>query len=192
LYIKINIIYFFSNRENPNVFDYAFILTTQEPTIDKIALPSQEYNRREKVKNIQAYGKIYVNNLYLTRTKPLLLSWPDYSLDFDSLYNLTINTRPTRIHMELYLKTGWVFKKVCVIEINPPGIYMNTVTSSSTLYEENVFDNSLDLISDNSSYKESFNRRNSLIKNEIENKYIKINNNNLQNDLNSPGNKRFF
>lgn len=54
---------------------------------------------------------------------------------------MTINTRPTRIHLEFYVKNGWSFDKVCTIELNPPGIYMNTVTSSSSMIEEIPFDN---------------------------------------------------
>jgi len=43
--------------------------------------------------------------------------------------------------LEYYIKTGWGFDKICIIELNPPGIYMNTVTSSSSLIEEIPFDN---------------------------------------------------
>lgn len=160
-------------------------------------LPSNENSRREKISKIQAYVKIYINNVYLAKTKPKLLSWPEFSFDLDNLFNLTVNTRPTRIHLKLFIKAGWTFKNVCEIEINPPGIYMNTVTSSSVLQEELIFDNSKNLnldtiISNNSGTRNNTkkNNNNNVIKSdklEQEN-YIRINNNNnFNNDLNSPG-----
>jgi hypothetical protein len=71
---------------------------------------------------------------------------------------MTINTRPTRIHLEFYLKNGWGFDKICIIELNPPGIYMNTVTSSSSLIEEIPFDNSVLKFNDKEEFERNKNK----------------------------------
>lgn len=154
--------------------------------MDKLFLPNQENSRRENLKNIQAYVKIYVNNVYLAKTKPVFLNWPEYSLEIDSLFNLTVNTRPTRIHLELYVKNGWVYKKTCEIEINPPGIYMNTVTSSSTLHEEVQFDNSKEIIGDEFDNEYAGYNYNDKNYKDADNKYMRNQSNNLNNELNSP------
>jgi len=151
--------------------------------MDKLFLPNLENKRRDNVKKIQAYAKIFINNIYLAKTKPIYLNWPDYSFDIDSLFNLTVNTRPTKIHLELYIKNGWFFKKTCKIEINPPGIYMNTVTSSSSLHEEMIFDNSSQILGDyfkSNSDILTYNNKEGI-------NYQRINSNiNLNNELNSP------
>jgi hypothetical protein len=112
-------------------------------------LPKSENSRRTNINKIQSYVKIFVNNVFLAKSKIVNLNWPEYSFQFDYLFNMTINTRPTRIHLEFYLKNGWGFDKICIIELNPPGIYMNTVTSSSSLIEEIPFDNSSSKNKDN-------------------------------------------
>jgi hypothetical protein len=104
-------------------------------------------------------------------------------LDIDSLFNLTVNTRPTKIHLELHIKNGWVYRKTCEIEINPPGIYVNTVTSSATLHEEVGFDNAKDIMGD------EYNNKNTTLSNgnkESVNQYKQLQSNNLNNELNSP------
>jgi len=104
-------------------------------------------------------------------------------LDIDSLFNLTVNTRPTKIHLELYIKNGWVYRKTCEIEINPPGIYVNTVTSSATLDEEVGFDNAKDIMGD-----EYYNKNATLSNGNKEsvNQYMRVQSNNLNNEMNSP------
>lgn len=164
--------------------------------MDKLFLPIPENSRRENIKKIQAYLKIFVNGIYLGKTKTVFLNWPEYSLDIDSLFNLTVNTRPTRIHLELYVKNGWVYRKTCEIQINPPGIYMNTVTSSAVLHEEVWFDNAQDILGDEyfgsdydrsrSSYKNKNNNDDS--GKDLEHKYVRVQSNNLLNEINSPCN----
>jgi len=100
-----------------------------------------------------------------------------------------VNTRPTRIHLEFYVKNGWIYRKTCEIEINPPGIYMNTITSSATLHEEVMFDNASSIMGDEYFTNYNSSNRNINERKDLENnKYIKIQSNNLPNEINTPCN----
>lgn len=87
--------------------------------------------------------KVYINQVYAAKTKIFNLSWPTFTLDVNSLIQMSVFTRPTSIELELYVG-NFSFKRVCRFEVNVPGIFSETLTSSSSIFQE------IDFASDNS------------------------------------------
>jgi hypothetical protein len=131
----------FQNGENwmDSMFDYAFILHYSDPTADTKIIPRRELDRRSRIIKVRSYVKIYINGVYVTKSDIYNLTWPNFELVIDTLFNVNIYTRPTKIELELY-QGNITFDKIARFEIEAPGIFMNTVTSTSTLMEEVNFE----------------------------------------------------
>jgi hypothetical protein len=137
--LKLNVIRFPSKtQENPNIFDYAFVLSHSEPTNDELTLPKTEKDRRLKIKGLTFYLKIFVNDIFVAESKKYAVQWPNFEIDINNLFLLNVYSRPTKIEIEIYAGR-YSFKKITKFEIEPPGVYMSTVTSSSALFEELEF-----------------------------------------------------
>ena len=132
---KLSVIRFDSVSDNPNMFDYAFILTNHDVSGDPAVVPRSEFDRREKVKSNNCYLKIYINGVFVLETKKVCFSWPSYEVEFNSLFLINLYTRPTKMEVEVYVNKDLVSK----FEAEPPGIFSKTVTSSSSLMEEIEF-----------------------------------------------------
>ena len=132
--LKLNIIRFNSNNSNPNIFDYAFIITN--PELENVqSTPKDEINRRNKIKNYLIFIKVYINNVFAFQTKPCELQWPSYEVEINSQFIMNLFTRPTKFEVELYINKKIVKK----FEAEPPGMFSKSVTSSSSLFEEIEF-----------------------------------------------------
>jgi len=166
---KISVLRFPTNsNENPNIFDYAFILSNSEPTQDNKILPRVEIQRRQNIMKLKCYLKIFINNIFVADTKKYPLLWPNFEINMNDLLQVNVFSRPTKIELELYIG-NFTFKKVGRFEIEPPGVFSNSVTSSSTLLEEIEFSSQ----SDNKNFEN---------KQEGENKLIHSNTLNLMKD----------
>jgi hypothetical protein len=133
--LKLNVLKFNNKEGDENIFDYAFVLTYSEPTIDPRLLPKLEVERRNRIQKLKGYVKIYVNNIFVTKSKTFELGWPSFELDINTMFNLNVYTRPTKIELELYIG-NITFAKISRFEIEAPGIFMNTITSTAPMYEE--------------------------------------------------------
>ena len=134
--LRLNVLKFpTTNKENPNIFDYGFVLTYSEPTQEEKILPKTEIERRNKVKKLKCFIKIYVNGIYVTESPKYTLIWPNFELDINNLFNLNVYTRPTKIEFEIYLGSS-SYTKISRFEVEAPGIFMNTVTSTAPIFEE--------------------------------------------------------
>ena len=130
--VKLNVIRFLDHGVDPNLCDYAFILTNEKENME---IPREEKNRRDKVKNNMAYLKIYINGVFAFETKPAPMNYPTYEVEINSQFVMNLYTRPTKFEIELYINKNLEKR----FEAEPPGMFSKTVTSSSILYEEIQF-----------------------------------------------------
>jgi len=101
------------------------------------------------------FAKIYVNETYVAQTKVNILQWPSFEIEFKELLQINVYTRPTKIEIELYMGTDSL-NIVSRFEIEAPGIFTKTITSTSTLAEIIDFETDIDtleLIKDNQGEK---------------------------------------
>ena len=130
--VKLNVIRFHDVGTDPNIYDYAFILTNNNEVED---LPKEEKNRRDKIHNNQVFIKVYINNVFAFETKPAPMTYPNYEVEINSQFVMNLYTRPTKFEIELYINKNLVKS----FEAEPPGMFSKTVTSSAILYEEIQF-----------------------------------------------------
>lgn len=133
-------------------FNYAFILQYIEPTLDSSFVNSGELARRKKLKEVECFFKIYVNGVYASKTDKKFIVWPANEIDFNELIYINVYTRPSKIELELHINNGFDTEIGARFEIEAPGIFMNTITSSSALIEKIRF-NDFDLTNPNINYK---------------------------------------
>jgi len=139
--VKLNILRFPTlYKDNPHIYDYAFVMTYLEPTNDKERLGTKEVERRENVKKYKIFLKIYVNDIFVAKSKTYELKWPNFEVEINNLFELTVYSRPTKIEVEIYMGT-FLFDVISRFEIEAPGIFMNSITSSTSLFEEIDFEN---------------------------------------------------
>ena len=130
--IKLNVVRFHDHGMDPNIYDYAFILTNDK---EEIEIPREEKNRRDKVQNNIVFLKIYINGVFAFETKPLPITYPNYEVEINNQFVMNLYTRPTKFEIELYINKNLEKR----FEAEPPGMFSKTVTSSSILYEEIQF-----------------------------------------------------
>ena len=141
--IKLNVIRFNDNDKDPNIYDYAFILTNDKE-VD--ILPKEEENRRNKITKNLVHLKIYINGAFAFETKPSPMIYPGYEVEINSQFVMNLYTRPTKFEIELYINNRLEKK----FEAEPPGMFSKTVTSSAILYEEIDFGKKKEEEKDNS------------------------------------------
>ncbi len=88
-------------------------------------------------------AKIYINEIFVSETKVYLLTWPNFEIEFKELLQINMYTRPTKIELELFIGVTNLIK-VSRFEIDAPGIFSKTITSTSTLAEIVNFETNLD------------------------------------------------
>ena len=127
--LKLNVIRFNDNENDPNIYDYAFILTNDKE-VDP--LPREEINRRAKISKNMVFLKVYINDTFAFETKPAPINYPHYEVEINAQFVMNLYTRPTKFEIELYINN----KLEKQFEAEPPGMFSKTVTSSAILYEE--------------------------------------------------------
>ena len=127
--LKLNVIRFNDNENDPNIYDYAFILTNDKE-VDP--LPREEINRRAKISKNMVFLKVYINDTFAFETKPAPITYPHYEVEINAQFVMNLYTRPTKFEIELYINN----KLEKQFEAEPPGMFSKTVTSSAILYEE--------------------------------------------------------
>ena len=139
--IRLNVLRFPTlHLDNPHIFDYAFIMTYTEPTIDNERIGSKEVLRRKTVKDYKIFLKIYINDVFVVKSNTYLMKWPNFEVDINNLFEFTVFTRPTKIEIEIYMGK-FLFDIISRFEIEAPGIFMNTITCTTSLVEEIDFEN---------------------------------------------------
>ena len=127
--LKLNVIRFNDHDEDPNIYDYAFILTNNAEISD---IPREELNRRNKIPKNMVFLKVYINGAFAFETRPSPIMYPHYEVEINSQFIMNLYTRPTKFEIELYINSKLEKK----FEAEPPGMFSKTVTSSSILFEE--------------------------------------------------------
>ena len=130
--VKLNVIRFNDKENDPNSYDYAFILTNDKEMNE---IPREELNRREKIQKNMVFLKVYINGVFAFETKPAPMTYPNYEVEINNQFVMNLYTRPTKFEIELYINKTLEKK----FEAEPPGMFSKTVTSSAILYEEIEF-----------------------------------------------------
>ena len=137
--LKLNVIRFNDNDDDPNIYDYAFILTNNSEVKN---IPREEINRRDKIPKNTVYLKVYINGSFAFETRPSPILYPNYEADINSQFVMNLYTRPTKFEIELFINNKLEKK----FEAEPPGMFSKTVTSSAILFEEIDFGKNSDNI----------------------------------------------
>lgn len=159
--------------------NYGFILQYIEPTILEERIPLTEKTRRKKLQEIECFAKIYINGLYSGQTEKKFVNWPSAEIDFNELICMNVYTRPSKIELELHMNNGFDIEIASRFEIEAPGIFMNSVTSSSALTEKIRF-NDFDNTNPNINYNKKISNTNNNV-DENKNKSKNEENNNIDN-----------
>ena len=96
--LKLNVIRFNDNENDPNIYDYAFILTNDKE-VDP--LPREEINRRAKISKNMVFLKVYINDTFAFETKPAPITYPHYEVEINAQFVMNLYTRPTKFEIEL-------------------------------------------------------------------------------------------
>ena len=109
--------------------------------INKDDIPKDRRNeitRRNNVQKQRIFIRLLVNHKYVTRTKKAFINWPSFEADFQEKYQLYLYAKPSSIQLQIV--TGLIFPKtIDTIDVPIPGDNVNTLTSSSSIYQEMSF-----------------------------------------------------
>ena len=123
--------------ESDNI-DYEFGLLHIDPERTKI--PSNEKSRRANIEAMEVFAKIYVNEEYVTSTKPVPISFPNFEVDVGEQVQVFVLTMPNSIRLEICLKGFLSSPVIAHIITDVPGNYVKTLTSTSALIKRLEFD----------------------------------------------------
>jgi len=97
-----------------------------------------EINRRRSIQKQRIFIRLLVNNKYVTRTRKAFIQWPSFEADFQEQYQLYLYAKPSSIQLQIVM--GMFFPSMIdTINAPIPGDNVNTLTSSSSIYQEIQF-----------------------------------------------------
>lgn len=101
-------------------------------------IPAAERHRRQRVQQTRVFIRIYINDVYVARTRKQYIDWPSFEVTFLEKFQIYLFTKPGSIKFQIVMGT---FRETTVdtIEIDIPGDTVNTLTSSSVIYREKEF-----------------------------------------------------
>jgi len=101
-------------------------------------LPYHERSRRQRIAQFKVWVGIYINGVYVGRTKKVFLEWPSFEVNFLEKFQIYLFRKPATIEFRIYMGT---FRSIQIdsVMIDIPGENANTLTSSSTIYREKSF-----------------------------------------------------
>ena len=125
----------FKNEDGKS--EFGFVLQSTEPTLDPASLSLNEKERRKKLQKSWAIISLYINNVFVCSSERFKLNWPSFNLTCDKIFQVSMFTKPTLIEFEITLDTKESYR----FQIDVPGLFARTITSSASLFEVIDFDN---------------------------------------------------
>lgn len=128
-----------SYQIRPDIKEMEFILDQIDIDKDDVNnLKRAELNRRRSIQKQRIFIRLLVNGKYVTRTKKSFIQWPSMESDFQERYQLYLYEKPSSIQLQIVM--GFIFPStIDTINVPIPGDNVNTLTSSSSIYQEVAF-----------------------------------------------------
>eukprot|EP01022_Parablepharisma_sp_SALTPOND_P033088 TRINITY_DN88170_c2_g1_i1.p1 TRINITY_DN88170_c2_g1~~TRINITY_DN88170_c2_g1_i1.p1 ORF type:complete len:1162 (-),score=130.16 TRINITY_DN88170_c2_g1_i1:2098-5583(-) len=120
--------------------DYEFGLLHIDP--EKTNIPADEKSRRQKLEGVEIFVKVYVNEEFVTSTKPVKVTFPNFEVDVAEQIKVYVLTMPSSIRLEVCLKGFLSSSVIAEVRTEVPGEYVKTLTSTSGLIKKLEFDQS--------------------------------------------------
>jgi len=117
--------------------DYEFGLLHIDP--EKNNITNEEKIRREKLDEIQILVKVYVNDEFVTETKPVKIAFPNFEVEIAEQIKVYVLTRPSSIRIEVCSKGFLSSPIIAEARTEVPGEHVKTLTSTSSLTKKLEF-----------------------------------------------------
>jgi hypothetical protein len=119
--------------------EYDFFLSSQEPAQEQNQpIPTAELSRRRSVQATRVFIRIYINGVYVARTKKAFLKWPQFEVYFGERFQIHLFTRPVNIFLEICTGFRWT-RKIGIALVEAPGLNVNSLTSACEMYRNVTF-----------------------------------------------------
>jgi hypothetical protein len=120
--------------------EYDFYLASQEVGAEAYAaaIPASEFTRRKTIGETRIFVRLLINGNYVARTKKEFLRWPGFDIQFTERFQVFLFSRPVKIQLQVC--SGYrLTKTLATVDVKPPGLDVNTLTSASEVYREVTF-----------------------------------------------------
>lgn len=125
-------------RSKENTPEVEFLLDQIDISHEDVNLKRSELSRRRGLQKQRVFIRLLVNKKYVARTKKAFIHWPSMEADFQEKYQLYLYAKPSSIQLQIVM--GFFFPRTVDTIIVPiPGDNVNTLTSSSAIYQEISF-----------------------------------------------------
>ncbi|MCB1160755.1 MAG: hypothetical protein KDK45_24855, partial [Leptospiraceae bacterium] len=125
-------------KSKDNTMENEFIMDQIDISHDDVNLKRGELSRRRSIQKQRIFIRLLVNKKYVARTKKAFIQWPSMEADFQEKYQLYLYAKPSSIQLQIVM--GFFFQKtIDTINVPIPGDDVNTLTSSSAIYQEISF-----------------------------------------------------
>ena len=84
-------------------------------------LPSSERSRQTKIKKMQMYAVLLINDRKVSKTNKVQISWPNFNFAMKEIFQVHVFTIPSSIKVELILCDGLSETTVDIIKVEVPG-----------------------------------------------------------------------
>ena len=129
----------YQTKSIPPTDEMEFILdNTDVDKDDDKKMKKNEISRRRSIQTQRIFIRLMVNNKYVTRTRKAFFQWPTYEADFQEKFQLYLYAKPSSIQLQIVM--GFIFNTtIDTVNVPIPGDNVNTLTSSSSIYQEIAF-----------------------------------------------------
>ena len=102
-------------------------------------LPSTERSRQSRIKKMQMYAVLLINDRKVSKTNKVLISWPTFNFSMKEIFQVHVFTIPSSIKVELILCDGFSETIADVIKVEVPGQHVKALTCSCALIQKFPF-----------------------------------------------------
>ncbi len=95
-----------------------------------------EKARRQKVQDLRLFVKVYVNDTFVTETKQVSVSFPNFEVDIGEQIKIYVLTMPSSIKLEVCAKGFLSSTVIAELRTEVPGENVKTLTSTSSLIKK--------------------------------------------------------
>lgn len=125
-------------RDTGGQTEYSFAFINQNPSEEKndgSALPAEVRNRRESLKKVRVFAKLFINGRFVSETKKVPLTKSYFVAELCEVFQVNLFSMPSSIQLEVYLSRGFgTFDRlVDVIDVEVPGQHVKTLTCACQL-----------------------------------------------------------
>lgn len=101
--------------------DYLLDLKYDNSITPEKDLPSGERSRQNRIKRLQAYAVLLINDRKVSKTNKTACNWPNLDLQIKEMFQVHVFTIPGSIKVELVLCDGFSETVVDVVKVEVPG-----------------------------------------------------------------------